>query len=135
MRGRALEAGRVGAAAVVLAGVVVAAEAGEVRSGYRTEGDAVFVDVENGTDGAIRVKSVAVRFFDAGGTPLGKQTRPCEAECDVAKGEAGTFGPIDGPPDWESVQVAEVAHEPISSVERPAPRAPSAPAARAAGRR
>ena len=71
MRGRGLETGLLAAAAVVLAGGIVAAEAGEVRSGYRTEGDAVFV---------------------------------------------------------------EVAQEPIAAVERPAPRAPCPPAARAAGR-
>jgi hypothetical protein len=98
--------------------------AGDVRWSYRTDPTSVSVDVDNQSDGAIRVKSVALRFFDMGGTPMGKQAHACEGECDVAKGEAGAFGPYPAPEGWESVEVAEVAYESVAAAERPARRPP-----------
>ncbi len=83
------------------------------------DGDAVWVDVENDSAEDIEVTSVVVSFYDARGRLLDKAAVDCETECVVTKDGAASFGPIEGPDGWDTVDVTRVYYDSAPSPGRP----------------
>lgn len=105
---------------VVSAGLCApgAAAQDEVTHSTRTEKNQVYVDVENDSKKMITVSSIVVSFYDKKGVLLEKSTITCENDCTVNVDEAESFGPLEGPNGWDSVNVTRVYYE---DVEPPAP--------------
>ena len=77
----------------------------------RAEEDKVWVDVDNGLERTITLKSVTVAFLDAGGGPISRETIPCKEKCEIAPGQTGTLGPVTGPAAWEDAEVTKVTYK------------------------
>jgi hypothetical protein len=114
--------------AALLALALLAAEE-PVTYSTRLDGEHVYVDVENDSGAAVVVASVVVSFYAENEELLRKETVPCDRACTVAVDEAGTFGPITGPPGWDTVRVTKVYY----AATRPAKSATQAPAPPARG--
>ena len=126
--------------AVVSASLSVLPAAGqdEVTHSTRIEKNQVYVDVENDSKKMITVSSIVVSFYDKKSVLLEKSTITCENDCTVNVDEAESFGPLEGPKGWDSVNVTRVYYEdvetpaPATGVKAPrpapAPKAPAPPA-------
>jgi len=73
--------------------------------------NSVYVDVENETRMGIRVTSVEVVFYDKRKRILEKSEIECETDCLVSGKDAESFGPIEGPRGWDTVEVTNVFYE------------------------
>ena len=107
----------------------------EVTHSTRIEKNQVYVDVENDSKKMITVSSIVVSFYDKKSVLLEKSTITCENDCTVNVDEAESFGPVEGPKSWDTVNVTRVYYEDVETpapatgakAPRPAP-APKAPA-------
>jgi hypothetical protein len=79
----------------------------------------VWVDVENDSDEDIEVTSVVVSFYDAAGRLLQKATLDCESDCLVTQDAAASFGPLQGPDGWDTVDVKKVYYDSAPSLPPP----------------
>lgn len=82
-------------------------------------GQQVWVDVENDSDEDIEVTSVVVSFYDGGGRLLQKATLDCASECLVTQDAAASFGPLQGPNGWDTVDVTKVYYDSAPSLPPP----------------
>jgi Zn-dependent protease with chaperone function len=71
----------------------------------------IYVDVENGTRTAIHVTSVVVAFYDQRRSLIERNTIDCRTECSVGRDDVESFGPLEGPPGWDTVKVMNVFYE------------------------
>lgn len=109
------------------------------------ERNRIFVDVENQGREPIAVTAMTVVFYDSQQRTLLRITLDCHADCSVTSGASESFGPIEPPPDWDSVRASEVSYretppdersatperrtqEPAPVREPPAAKAPERPA-------
>jgi hypothetical protein len=101
-------AGTTGVALLLLAGVHARAGDEAVLGTIRAEENKVWVDVQNGRERAIRLKSVTLVFVDVGGRPISRLRMPCAEKCEVAPGGKLTLGPVEGPPDWDDAEIGKI---------------------------
>jgi Zn-dependent protease with chaperone function len=71
----------------------------------------IYVDVENQARAPIHVTSVVVAFYDRGQTLIEKNTIDCRTDCSVGRQDVESFGPLEGPPGWDTVKVMNVFYE------------------------
>ena len=90
----------------------------------------IYVDVENATRSGIRVTSLVVAFYDKRKKLLEKNTIDCRDECFVDGADAESFGPLEGPRNWDTVKVIDVFYE-DSAGEDESAETPAAPAVKA----
>ena len=71
----------------------------------------IYVDVENSTRWGIRVTSLVVAFYDKRRSLIEKNTIDCKIDCSVGGADVESFGPLEGPPGWETVKVMNLYYE------------------------
>ena len=95
----------------LLAASGLAAQA-DVTYAARVDGkNEIYVDVENSARLGIRVTSVVVAFYDKRKSLIEKSTIECRTDCAVGGEDVESFGPLEGPPGWETVKVMDVYYE------------------------
>jgi len=89
-----------------------AAQAADVTYAARVDAkNDVYVDVENTSRLGIRVTSVVVAFYDRRKVLIERNTIECRTDCSVGGQDVESFGPLDGPPGWDTVKVMNVYYE------------------------
>lgn len=86
----------------------------------------VWVDIENATRRTVKVTSMTVLFYDKRENVVDRRTLDCERDCTISRASTESFGPIEGPMDWDTVKVSKVLYEDGGQAEaRPAPATPA----------
>lgn len=78
----------------------------------------VWVEVENEGGTNVELAFIRIQFVDKEGEELEESDFACNDDPVIKEGELVTYGPIEGPEDWENVTVTEVTYT-DATVERP----------------
>lgn len=75
---------------------------------WEDDGGQLWVRIQNDTDRSIRVESILIVFYNAGGKPIDQKNVPCSGNCRLSSRDTRDFGPYSPPPKTESSRVRNV---------------------------